>query len=124
MLVAFKQGGPVMFAILAADVALVVVLLGAVVLAVTARGPAGKIAGAAAAGLAWVPVLFGGFGYILALRQIDAALVAASPEFREQIEAAGHREASNLLWFGGGSSAFALLVAVVALGISLRPRAV
>lgn len=124
----FQEGGWAMWVVLLADLALVATLGVVVVLALAAgrsRGVALAARGAAAFLLVGtlVPAGVGALGYALGMRNVEAAIVHVDPSMQDELRAAGEAEASNNLWFGGGSTALCLLpsLALVAFAFTRRP---
>lgn len=112
ILEAFREGGAAMYAITLVDGCLcsasVFLLIG---LALSAGRNQGLLRGVAVALLlgSFIPVCAGGVGYWLGMRNVEAAVAAASDEYRDQLTMIGEREASWNLWFGGGSSSLCLV---------------
>lgn len=112
---AFQEGGVAMYAITLVDGCLcsasVFLLIG---LALSAGRSKGLLRGVAVALFlgAFIPGCAGGVGYWLGMQNVEAAVAAASEEYREQLTLIGEREASWNLWFGGASSALCLVTGV------------
>lgn len=78
------------------------------------------VIGVALIAVACLTVALGATGYLSGLSQVDAALLAASPEFQDQLRAEGQRIAQIPLVLAIGASILPLLVGMGALGAGLN----
>lgn len=126
MVMWFREGGAMMYAIVATDLGLLVGVGLVFLFAIVARfvpkllWPARVLAGLGLLGTA-LPLLVGAFGWWQGMTMMRQALAHADPSMRDMMEAQGTAMAQIPLWFGLGSTVIAGCCALVALIIAAIP---